>query len=110
MGGATSASCCRRTSTAAWTTRAELVHAARVRLCKGAYVEPEEVAFQSDEDVRRNFLKLMRILLDEGNYPAIATHDERLIEETLNHVETHALVVRGDRRVVALVEEDAHQL
>jgi proline dehydrogenase len=52
---------------------------ARVRLVKGAYNEPKEVAFQSKRDVDRNFEKLMKALLKRGNYPAIATHDTALI-------------------------------
>ena len=55
---------------------------ARVRLVKGAYKEPPSVAYQQKAEVDDAFLKLMRILLDEGTYPAIATHDERLIDET----------------------------
>jgi proline dehydrogenase len=55
----------------------------RIRLCKGAYLEPAEVAFQAKSDVDGNFVKLMRKVLSEGNYPGIATHDERMIEETL---------------------------
>jgi proline dehydrogenase len=55
---------------------------ARVRLCKGAYNEPAEVAFPRKEDVDANYAKLTRLLLTEGNYPAIATHDPRLIEYT----------------------------
>jgi proline dehydrogenase len=55
---------------------------ARVRLCKGAYNEPDEVAFPKKEDVDANYAKLTRLLLTEGNYPAIATHDSRLIEYT----------------------------
>ena len=54
----------------------------RVRLCKGAYLEPEEVAFQAKSEVDRNFVELMRILLTEGSYPAIATHDEKIIRQT----------------------------
>jgi|SRR5579859_514540 len=53
----------------------------RVRLCKGAYLEAPEVAFQSKADVDRNFVNLMRILLQSGTYPAIATHDEKIIVE-----------------------------
>lgn len=55
---------------------------ARVRLCKGAYNEPADVAFPRKEDVDSNYAKLTRLLLTEGNYPAIATHDSRLIEYT----------------------------
>ncbi len=52
---------------------------ARVRLCKGAYLEPPEVAFPDKADVDRNYVKLMERLLEEGNYPAIATHDEAIL-------------------------------
>lgn len=54
----------------------------RVRLCKGAYLEPPEVAFPSKADVDRNYIELMKILLERGVYPAIATHDEKVIEAT----------------------------
>jgi proline dehydrogenase len=54
----------------------------RVRLCKGAYLEPAEVAYQAKADVDRNFVHLMKILLAAGPYPAIATHDEKMINET----------------------------
>lgn len=59
---------------------------ARVRLCKGAYNEPPEVAFPKKADVDANYAKLARLLLREGNYPGIATHDERLIA----HVKKYA--------------------
>lgn len=52
---------------------------ARVRLCKGAYNEPAEVAFPKKADVDANYAKLTRLLLTEGNYPGLATHDNRLI-------------------------------
>ena len=55
---------------------------ARVRLVKGAYKEPPTVAFQQKAEVDESFRLLMRLLLENGTYPAIATHDERLIEET----------------------------
>jgi proline dehydrogenase len=58
----------------------------RVRLCKGAYLEPPSVAFQSKQDVDLNFLVLARRLLADGNYPGIATHDERMVEGTLQFV------------------------
>jgi len=54
----------------------------RVRLCKGAYKEPRDIAFQDRRDINENFVSLMRLLLKEGDYPAIATHDEKLIEAT----------------------------
>jgi proline dehydrogenase len=55
---------------------------ARVRLCKGAYSEPPSVAFPDKADTDANFVKLMQLLLSEGTYPGIATHDERMIDAT----------------------------
>jgi proline dehydrogenase len=55
---------------------------ARVRLCKGAYQEPAEVAFPDKKDVDANYVACMKLLLERGNYPAIATHDERIINQT----------------------------
>jgi len=63
----------------------------RVRLCKGAYLEPASVAFQSKADVDRNFVELMNILLETGVYPAIATHDEKIIEQTERFVESRKI-------------------
>jgi len=51
----------------------------RVRLCKGAYLEPPSVAFASKQAVDRNYLRLASILLKCGEYPAIATHDEKML-------------------------------
>lgn len=56
---------------------------ARVRLCKGAYAEPDEVAIQDRDQLDANFIKLMKMLLDGGTYPAIATHDDRMISDTV---------------------------
>jgi proline dehydrogenase len=50
-----------------------------VRLCKGAYLEAEDVAFPSKTEVDANYLELMEALLQKGNCPALATHDERII-------------------------------
>ncbi|HEV2492239.1 MAG TPA: proline dehydrogenase family protein [Terriglobia bacterium] len=55
---------------------------ARVRLVKGAYKEPPEVAFPHKADVDRNFVKVMQMLLASGGYHAIATHDPRMIAAT----------------------------
>ena len=52
---------------------------ARVRLCKGAYAEPPEVAFAKKADVDRNFVEVAKLLMAEGHYPALATHDDRII-------------------------------
>jgi proline dehydrogenase len=54
---------------------------ARVRLVKGAYKEPSSVAFQQKTDVDAAYLRQMRLLLDHGTYPAIATHDPDIIRE-----------------------------
>jgi len=55
---------------------------ARVRLVKGAYNEPRDAAYQSKADVDASFVRIMKILLAEGAYPAIATHDPAMIEAT----------------------------
>ncbi len=52
----------------------------RVRLCKGAYNEPEEVAFQDKIDVDKSFVRCLKILLAGQGYPMIATHDPRMVE------------------------------
>ena len=52
---------------------------ARVRLCKGAYLEPPTVAFPDKKDVDRSYVELMKRLMANGNYPGIATHDEHII-------------------------------
>src|SRR5436305_122802 len=51
----------------------------RVRLCKGAYAEPESVAFQSAVDVDKSFVRCLNILMAGSGYPMVATHDPRLI-------------------------------
>jgi proline dehydrogenase len=53
---------------------------ARVRLCKGAYLEPATVAFPDKADVDRNYVSLMERLMSRGNYPGLATHDEKIID------------------------------
>ncbi|HUF27376.1 MAG TPA: proline dehydrogenase family protein [Gemmatimonadaceae bacterium] len=60
---------------------------ARVRLCKGAYQEPESVAYQDKADVDGNFVRVMQMLIPDAHYPAIATHDEAMLEATRKHVE-----------------------
>ncbi len=59
---------------------------APVRLCKGAYQEPPSVAFQGREEVDGNFVALMRLLIDGGAPTAIATHDDRMIQATIEHL------------------------
>jgi proline dehydrogenase len=60
--------------------RALAYEGSRVRLCKGAYDEPEEVAFQDDIDVDRSYVRCLKVLLAGQGYPMIATHDPRLVE------------------------------
>ena len=55
---------------------------ARIRLVKGAYKEPKTVAFQQKQEVDEAFVRLMKVLLDHGTYPAIATHDPLMIDAT----------------------------
>jgi proline dehydrogenase len=60
---------------------------ARIRLCKGAYNEPPEVAFPDKKDVDDNYVRLMQLLLASGTYHGIATHDERMIAATVEYAE-----------------------
>ncbi len=60
-----------------------------VRLCKGIYLEPPEIAYQDFDDVRENFVRALEALLDGGSYVGIATHDEWLLEEGTRLVRKH---------------------
>lgn len=62
-----------------------------VRLCKGAYDEPHSVAFAEKREVDRNYLALMKTLLDHGAYPAIASHDERIVGEAFRYARERRL-------------------
>ena len=53
----------------------------RIRLCKGAYKEPEDIAFQKKSEVDANYVKLMKVLMKSGVYHGLATHDEAIINE-----------------------------
>jgi proline dehydrogenase len=75
--------------------RAAVGRGDRVRLCKGAYKEPPEVAHQDMDDIRKAYRECARLLLDGGRYPAIATHDESLIRDVLEH--TAAARIAPDR-------------
>jgi proline dehydrogenase len=57
---------------------------ARIRICKGAYSEPPEVAFPDKKDVDANYVKVMQLLLSSGVYHGIATHDPKMIDATIN--------------------------
>jgi proline dehydrogenase len=70
----------------------DLAHAgSRVRLCKGAYKEPETVAYQDRNEVDRSFVRCLKVLMAGQGYPMVASHDPRLVEIA------GALAVRHDR-------------
>jgi len=58
-----------------------LAEGIRIRLCKGAYKEPEEIAFQKKPEVDASYVKLMKILMKSGIYHGLATHDEAIINQ-----------------------------
>ena len=62
-----------------------------VRVCKGIYLEPPEVAFQESDTVRMNFVEAVGALLDAGAYVGVATHDDWVIAETLALLEEREL-------------------
>ena len=64
---------------------------ARIRLCKGAYNEPPEVAFPDKKDVDANYVRLMQMLLSSGTYHGIATHDERMIAATVDYAQKNGI-------------------
>jgi len=60
--------------------RALAAQGARVRLCKGAYAEPPQLAYRASHEVARSFVRCANLLLDSPSYPMFATHDPRLID------------------------------
>jgi len=68
-----------------------IAEGARVRLCKGAYVEPATVAYPDKAEVDAAYERLMERLLLDGTFPAIATHDERLIARAVAFTREHAI-------------------
>jgi len=64
---------------------------ARIRICKGAYNEPAEVAFPEKKDVDANYVKVMQLLLGSGTYHGIATHDPKMIDATINFATREAI-------------------
>jgi proline dehydrogenase len=63
----------------------------RVRICKGAYKEPPEIAFQDMNEIRASYRRAADLLLERGNYPAIATHDESLVKHVLTYTRKKAI-------------------
>ena len=64
---------------------------ARVRLCKGAYKEPPDLAHQSMDTIRERFIEYMKMLLKHARYPGIATHDDKLINATKQFVQEEGI-------------------
>jgi proline dehydrogenase len=58
-----------------------LAQGIRIRLCKGAYQEPEDIAFQKKSEVDANYVKLMKVLMRSGVYHGLATHDQNIIQQ-----------------------------
>ena len=64
---------------------------ARIRLCKGAYDEPPEVAFPEKKDTDNNYVEVMKVLLSSGIYHGIATHDPKMIEATIDFAQSEGI-------------------
>jgi proline dehydrogenase len=64
---------------------------ARIRICKGAYKEPPEVAFPDKKDVDENYVKVTQLLLSSGYYHGIATHDPKMIDATTNFAQREGI-------------------
>ena len=64
---------------------------ARVRICKGAYQEPATVAYPLKADVDANYVRCMQTLMKDGNYPGLATHDEKIIAEAKRYAKEQGI-------------------
>lgn len=64
---------------------------ARIRICKGAYNEPPEVAFPDKKDVDENYIRVMQLLLSNGIYHGIATHDPKMIDATIDYAQREGI-------------------
>src|SRR5437588_765614 len=64
---------------------------ARIRLCKGAYDEPPEVAFPEKKDTDNNYVEVMKVLLSSGVYHGIATHDPKRIDATIDFAQREGI-------------------
>jgi len=63
----------------------------RIRLCKGAYKEPADLAFQKKSDVDANYVHLAKLLMKSGVYHGLATHDQRIIESLIGYARASAI-------------------
>ena len=66
-------------------------HNVRVRIVKGAYKEPPSVAYQNKKDVDESYIEIMKMLLSRGNFPAVASHDENIINAARTYVRDHGI-------------------
>src|SRR2546430_14357476 len=64
---------------------------ARIRLCKGAYSEPPDVAYPDKKDVDNNYIRVMQLLLSSGVYHGIATHDPKMIDATIDFAQREGI-------------------
>lgn len=71
--------------------RAMPAEGVNIRLCKGIYVEPEKIAFKKYQEVRKNFVESLDLIMQRGIYPAIATHDAWLVDRAYELIEKHGL-------------------
>jgi proline dehydrogenase len=71
--------------------RALLKIPARIRICKGAYHEPPEVAYPDKKDVDDNYVRVMQLLLSSGGYHGIATHDPKMIDATVEFAQREGI-------------------
>ncbi len=62
-----------------------------IRLCKGAYREPPQVAFRDKRDVDRNYARLSEMLLESGHFQALGTHDEKMIDHAISFAQTRGI-------------------
>ena len=58
------------------------------RLCKGIYIEPEKISFRGKQEIRDNYLSILREILTSGNYVGIATHDDYLVQHAMQLIDT----------------------
>ena len=83
---------------------------ARVRLCKGAYLEPPSVAFPEKAEVDRSYVELMELLLTQGNYPGIATHDPAILNHARQFVQRNGIALdRFEFQMLYGVRRDLQQ-
>ena len=72
-------------------TLADATGLRNVRLCKGIYLEPSTIAYQDAGEIRASFRETLTMLLDQGSYVGVATHDEALIQDALRQVRERGL-------------------